>query len=423
MGKLKPVGSEKLEGMDKISRIMEIARYNEYIPQPINENKSVEYSITLADGRNYQISKEKVGYVIKRSLNESVNEFEYLEPMKNRKHYSSYSEAFKRLNLIAKEVNTLTGYDKNVSLFTESDVDVKKYVLKMKEQAPAPEQTQAAPEQTQAAPQMPVEEPVPAPSEVPAEMPAEEPMMEPEMEPETEQNDEVITFKTIQKLTGKLGQKIREFLSNEENQMSSKDIKYVVNSVLSALDLNKLEEGDKEEIMSKFEGGEEVSEPEMEMEPEMEPEMGGEPTPEPVPAEEEMTEDFDMDDEPSFRKHRKGHHYTEEDEGMSAVEEMIEGMFSESKVDNILKKYFRIDEKEKYLMEEKKRKLTEDNKRKDKIKNRITNLSESISQEVSSKKLFSKYPNAKLIGKSQENNLIFEINNKRVRVTPKGSIK
>lgn len=411
MGKLKPVGSEKLEGIDKISRIMEIARYNEYIPQPINEDKSVEYSITLADGRNYQISKEKVGYVIKRSLTESVNEFEYLEPMKNRKHYSSYSEAFKRLNIITKEINTLTGYEKNVSLFTESDVDVKKYVLKMKEQSPAPEQTQPAP-------QMPAEGPVPAPSEVPAEIPTEEPMMEPEMEPETDQDDEVVTFKTIQKITGKLGQKIREFLSNEENQMSSKDIKYVVNSVLSALDLNKLEEGDKEEIMTKFEGDKEVSEPEME------PEMGEEPTSEPTPGEEEMTEDFDMDDEPSFKKHRKGHHYTEEeDEGISAVEEMIEGMFSESKVDNILKKYFKIDEKEKYLMEEKKRRLTEDTKRKEKVKNRITNLSESISQEVSSKKLFSKYPNAKLIGKSQENNLIFEINNKRVRVTPKGSIK
>jgi hypothetical protein len=29
MGKLKPIGSEKLKGQDKIKRIMEIARYNE----------------------------------------------------------------------------------------------------------------------------------------------------------------------------------------------------------------------------------------------------------------------------------------------------------------------------------------------------------------------------------------------------------
>ena len=102
---LRPIGSEKLEGMDKIQRIMEIARYNENIPTPINEDKSTEYTKTLADGRNYQIIKEKNGYVIKRTINESTNEYDYLEPMKNRKYYSSYSQAFKRLNLVTKEVN------------------------------------------------------------------------------------------------------------------------------------------------------------------------------------------------------------------------------------------------------------------------------------------------------------------------------
>ena len=29
MGNLKPIGSEKLQGMDKINRIIEISRYNE----------------------------------------------------------------------------------------------------------------------------------------------------------------------------------------------------------------------------------------------------------------------------------------------------------------------------------------------------------------------------------------------------------
>ena len=36
--------------------------------------------------------------------------------------------------------------------------------------------------------------------------------------------------------------------------MSSNDIKYVINSVLSSLDLDSLDEEDKEEIMNKFEG-------------------------------------------------------------------------------------------------------------------------------------------------------------------------
>jgi hypothetical protein len=64
MGNLKPIGSEKLEGFDKLKRIMEIARYNEVTPNPINENSSVEYSIMLADGVTYQINKEKTGYCL-----------------------------------------------------------------------------------------------------------------------------------------------------------------------------------------------------------------------------------------------------------------------------------------------------------------------------------------------------------------------
>jgi len=47
---LRPVGSEKLQGMDKIQRIMEIARYKENIPMPINEDKSTEYTKVLANG-------------------------------------------------------------------------------------------------------------------------------------------------------------------------------------------------------------------------------------------------------------------------------------------------------------------------------------------------------------------------------------
>ena len=37
MGDLKPLGSEKLQGQDKLKRIMEIARFNEVIPNSINE--------------------------------------------------------------------------------------------------------------------------------------------------------------------------------------------------------------------------------------------------------------------------------------------------------------------------------------------------------------------------------------------------
>ena len=59
MANLKPIGSEKLQGQDKISRIMEIARFNEVLPQSINETSKSEFSVFLADGNNYQIVKER----------------------------------------------------------------------------------------------------------------------------------------------------------------------------------------------------------------------------------------------------------------------------------------------------------------------------------------------------------------------------
>ena len=57
MADLKPIGSEKLQGQDKIKRIMEIARYNEVMPSNINETSRSEFSISLVDGNKYQIVK------------------------------------------------------------------------------------------------------------------------------------------------------------------------------------------------------------------------------------------------------------------------------------------------------------------------------------------------------------------------------
>ena len=446
MGNLRPIGSEKLQGMDKINRMIEIARYKENIPQPVNEDKSNEYNKVLSDGNTYNIVKEKSGYVIKKGINESTQE--YIEPMKNRKYYSSYSQALKRLNLITKEINVSEGYTKNLSLFAESEDHSDRYTLKMptdEQAAPAPSPA-PAPEPAPA----PAPEPAPAPAPTPSpedDMGMEEDMgMEDEMGTEEGQEDGPVTLKTIQKLTGKLAQKLRAFSSDEENKMTSNDTKYVINSVLSALDLNSLEEEDKEEIMSKFEGedmGEEG------MGEEGEEGMGTEP---PVAPEGEMGEDFmsddkdgemdpeafvkrlftnevsDIDDDvEEYPRHRprgprkiKDHRIS--DDHASHMEEMIEGMFSESKVDNILKKYFKIDERERVLTEQKKKKqLTESEKNK-KTAQRIKSLSESISQEISSTKIITKYPKAKLLGKNKNNNLVFEYNNKTLRVTPKGSI-
>ena len=272
---------------------------------------------------------------------------------------------------------------------------------------------------------------------------------EDDMGNEEGQEDELVTLKTIQKLTGKLAQKLRVFSSDEENKMTSNDTKYVINSVLSALDLNSLEEEDKEEIMSKFDGEEGMGEEGMGEEGMGEEGMGeeGMEIEPPASPEGEMAEDFDndeddkelvqglfdmeeqenIDDVEDYPRHRprgprkiKDHRMS--DDHAIHMEDMIEGMFSESKVDNILKKYFKIDERERVLTEEKKKKQITESDKKKKTVQRIKSLSESVSQEISSTKIITKYPKAKLLGKNKNSNLVFEYNNKTLRVTPKGSI-
>ena len=256
MADLKPLGSERLTGQDKLSRIMEIARFKENTPNTINETSKPEYSVSLADGNDYQIVRERQGYIIKKMISES--EVDYIEPMKNRKYYSSYSQALKRLNLVAGELNRLNENEEGVSLYGEQ----KKFTLKTpkpaQEEMPAPvAEVPAAP------PAVPSPELPPSPEGEEMDMGIEGEEMGPEGEEmdfdmdidvDTEKSQEdtdEVTFKTIQKLTGKLTQKIRVLDSQEG--MTSEDIKYVINMVLSSLDLKSLSEEDKEDIMSKFE--------------------------------------------------------------------------------------------------------------------------------------------------------------------------
>ena len=132
MADLKPIGSEKLQGMEKIARIMEIARYGEAPKDEINVNETTTYTRTLADGYVYGIVNEKNGYILKRGLNESS--LDYVEPMANRKYMKSYSQALKKLNLLAGELNRVNENTQGTELFGEE----KKFVLKTpKQEAPA----------------------------------------------------------------------------------------------------------------------------------------------------------------------------------------------------------------------------------------------------------------------------------------------
>jgi len=412
MADLKPIGSEKLQGQEKINRILEIARYKENTPSNLNETSRVEFEKVLADGNQYEIVKEKSGYVIKKNVNESL---EYIEPMKNRKFYSSYGAALKRLNLIAGEVNRLTESEEEVSMFNLGEQ--KKFTLK----TPKPAMPAPAPE---VAPELPT--PPAAPEAGSMDAPLDDASldggeeMDMDMDLDTPEGDmsadeepmngeeEEVTFKTIQKLTGKLGQKIR--MMNDSVGMTSEDVKYVINSVLSALDLSKLDEEDQEDIMAKFEEDSESGY-------DSDMDMGS------MDDEEDMDLDMDMDmdmEEPVESEMYEGDEMetemAEEDKVHSKITSMMDEIFSESKVDKVLTSYFQVTESEK---KEKKQKLNESKKV---AVSSIKRLSETIEQELAAEFIVRENSNYKLVGKTNKSNLVFEHNGEQIRVTPKGEV-
>ncbi len=262
MGDLKPVGSEKLQGDDKIKRILELAYYNQK-PSNSNQSKTAELVKESSNGV-YGIVREKDGYYVKKGLNEQTLDYIGGLFMKNKNRFTSYAEALKRLELLKSQ---------------ELNEEVTKYVLKPnkpKEEASFPQD---------AVNDMPAALPPsggPEPSAEPApEMSSDEPAApeaDPAISPEEGKRSDYMA--EIQKFAGKLGQELRD----QQPKMESDDIKYVLNMVISAVDLDKLEDDDIEEIGKKFERDEEAGAepaPSEEPAPEEEPEPEEEPAPAP----------------------------------------------------------------------------------------------------------------------------------------------
>lgn len=410
MSKLKPIGSEKLKGQEQINRILEIAKYKEQLPNSINETSKTDYTTKLVDGNVYHIVKEKLGYIIKSGLNEST--LDYIDPMKNRVYYSSYADALKKLNLVAKELNRVHNINEGISLFTED----KKYFLKNPN--PAPQEEETPPPPPMAEPEPSAEDMTMAEPEMPAEpevgddnMGPEEPMDTPASEGPEESDDDV-SFKMIQKLTGKLAQKIRDFQEKDE-EITSKDAKYVVNSILSALADN-LEDDDKDDIIAKLEGEEDENMGDMG--------MGDEVMPEEEPTGEEMGTD-EMPEEGMPEDELPKEEMGEGDMNEKYMDKVMKSIFNESKIDSVLSKYFVVTESEKKLQEQKKqnKQLVLEQKRKT-DKNQIAKLSETVKQKKVATDVINSFPEMKFVGKTNKGNLVFEHNNKQLKVSPKGEL-
>jgi hypothetical protein len=197
--------------------------------------------------------------------------------------------------------------------------------------------------------------------------------------------------------------------------------------------------------MSKFEPEEGMEDMGME---DMDAEM---PAEEPAPSPEgEMAEEFgssdeeeggfegltmsDMDDifaegqhmegkdYPSQPRHRKMRDRKGKSDHHSKMEEMIEGIFSESKIDKILRKYFQADEADKREVQNKKPRVVSEEVERKKLVKRVQYVSESETQYLKSKKLIQQYPDAKLLGKTKNKNLVFQVNESKIKITPKGDV-
>ena len=399
MGDLKPIGSEKLQGTEKLRRIMEIARYNEVDRTTSNVNETVDYTRQLADGKYYSIVHERNGYIIKNGLNES--EMDYAEPIENRKYHTSYSKAFKKLNLLAKELNSLHENEEGLDLFGEQD---KKFVLK----TPKPEVEEPAME-----PEMDLDldmgsdmgddEELDLDLDLDAEGGEEELDLDMDLDSEAPVEEE-ISIKEIQKLTGKLGQKLRTI--DQQDGLSSEDIKYVLNSIISAVDLEKLTEEDKEDILENFEDDE------IDYGVDDEADLD-------VDAGDEMDLDMDLDLDMDMEEPMEESSDVEEGYGQKVMDEI----FGESKIDKVLSKYFVVSDEEKTINESKNiKKFLVEKIQKVTIRKEMKSMCETVEQELTADFLLKENDSIKFLGKTNKGNLVFENEGQQIKVSQNGEL-
>ena len=228
MAELKPLGSEKLNSDEKLKRILELTYYNNNKKSSSMKAELVQESKT---GGVYGIVREKDSYYVKRGLNEQSLDYIGGMFMKNKNKFSSYGDAFKRLEL-------LKGQDELQ--------EATKYVLKQNK----PQEEMPMPEPSMDAPEAPVDDmsTQPTPDAAPTDG-SSVPSETPPTDGEDDMGKRSSYMAEAQKYAGKLGQELRDL----HDRMESDDIKYILNMIISAVDLDKLSDEDIEEIGKKFE--------------------------------------------------------------------------------------------------------------------------------------------------------------------------
>jgi len=278
----KIVNPKTLKGQDKVNRMLDLMGKM----TTLNESKSFSELELIKKGPNgivYGIVRENHDYFIKTSnkpYGKFLSEdFQYVGGLQNKstEKYHSYAEALKHLNIKFDMLNESYGIENNTNIFEsdgnavtgsagygfvlekeeeiilDDDIKEQKKVLKVdtpKSETPeAPVEDDVADDEFGFSDDEPTDD-----TDTDTDAFADETDTDTEDTDTTgdegteDLGDDEIT-KKIQKLTGKIGQMLRD-----SEDVDPKLEKYVINSIISALHLDEMDESDKEDIISKFEG-------------------------------------------------------------------------------------------------------------------------------------------------------------------------
>jgi hypothetical protein len=114
-------------------------------------------------------------------------------------------------------------------------------------------------------------------------------------------------------------------------------------------------------------------------------------------------------------KKQRDEEMTEEDMASSSISSIMDKIFSESKVDKVIEKYFVLNESEQKPSTSKRVK----NSLKD---NSILNLTETHEQRLAVEYILSETTNLKFLGKTNKHNLVFEHKGEQIKVTTTGEV-
>ena len=276
------INPKKIKGQDKLNRIKDLMGKM----GTLQESKSFSELELIKKGPNnvvYGIIRENHDYFIKTTDKTSgeltATDFNYIGGVQNKydERYKTYNEALKRLNIKFDVLNESFGVKSNNNIFEsdgvafgghagfgfvvaeeaeedEADIEIEEPGDKelLDEEGEVEEQKKVIKVDAPAAPavEAPIEDEVSVDEfgdEGGDDFGAEE-----EVEVDMEVSDDDDPTKKIQKLTGKVTQQMRE-LEEPDPELD----KYVINSVISAIDWEGMSDEDIEDVIAKIEGEEE----------------------------------------------------------------------------------------------------------------------------------------------------------------------